>query len=127
MTDFAAVQRAHWREVDAAHFAWQTGAPYIADEEARLLEGVALAPGARFLEVGCGEGGNLHHLARRAPSATLFGVDFTLDKARFAAAHTGARTAGADATALPFCDAAFDAVLIRDLLHHLPDRARGDA
>ncbi len=128
-------QRAYWRDVDAAHFDWQTGGAYIAASEAALLQCVALAPGERLLEIGCGEGANLHHLAGRlerqagesgllqAATGALFGVDFTLGKARFAAERTGARTACADAARLPFCDAAFDAVLVRDLLHHVPDRA----
>ncbi len=114
-------QREYWKEADAAHFAWQTQAPYFADTEARLLDAVDVAPGERLLEIGCGEGANLHHLAARG--ARLFGVDFTFAKARYAR-RTGAATACADAAALPFPDGAFDAVLVRDLLHHVPDRAR---
>jgi SAM-dependent methyltransferase len=107
--------------VDADHFEWQTRGGYIADTEAELLGAVALAPGERLLEIGCGEGANLHHLAARG--ARLVGVDFTLAKARFAAARTGALTACADAGRLPLAGGAFDAVLVRDLLHHVDDRA----
>src|SRR5437762_8389145 len=125
--DFAALQRAYWRGADDAHFAWQTGAPYIADEEAALLDGVAVRPGGRLLEIGCGEGANLHHLARRLSGVRFVGVDFTLAKARFAAVHAGAPAVCADAGALPFADGTFDAVLVRDLLHHLPAHARQGA
>ena len=115
-------QRRYWRDVDIAHFEWQTRGAYIARTEAALLSGVEAGPGEKLLEIGCGEGANLHHLVGRG--ATLFGIDFTLGKARFAAARTGAHTACADAGRLPFRDGAFDAVLVRDLLHHVPERMR---
>lgn len=126
-------QRAWWREVDAEHFRWQTEAPYIAESEARLLDGIfderghesgARRPG-RCLELGCGEGANLVHLLRALPEdqrPTFFAIDFSHAKARFAAEATGARCLRADAARLPFADDSFDAVLIRDLLHHVPSR-----
>lgn len=116
---FSDEQRHYWRAIDAAHFEWQTEGAYIAETEAQLLSAVAVEPGERLLEIGCGEGANLRHLEARG--ARLFGVDFTLEKAGFAST-TGALTACADAGALPFRDGAFDAILIRDLLHHVPDR-----
>jgi SAM-dependent methyltransferase len=42
----------------------------------------------------------------------------------FARQATRADVAVADAGGLPFADASFDVILIRDLLHHLPDRSR---
>src|SRR4051812_12887518 len=119
---FVATQRAHYRDANARHFAWQTGAPWFAASEARLVAGVRARPGERVLEIGCGEGGNLHHIRENAPGAQLFGVDFSAPKAAFAQQATGAQTAAADAAHLPFADGSFDVVLIRDLLHHLPDR-----
>ena len=117
---FTDEQRRYFRDADGAHFRFQTGGGPVADAEARLLAAVTVEPGERLLEVGCGEGGNLHHLAGRG--ARRFGVDFSLAKARFAQQATAAPCAAADATRLPFRDGVFDAVLIRDLLHHLPDR-----
>ena len=122
-----AAQRAYWRDADAGHYRWQTEAPYVAESEAALLDGVTLATGARLLEVGCGEGGNLLHLSRRHVGARLFGTDFSSTKAAFAALATGARTVRADARALPFADGSFDAVLVRDLLHHLSAATRAVA
>jgi len=119
---FEAQQRAHHREASARHYAWQTGAPWFAATEARLLSGVRARPGERVLEIGCGEGGNLHHIGAGAPGARLYGIDFSSARAAFAQSATGARTAVADAGRLPFADGSFEAVLIRDLLHHLPDR-----
>lgn len=117
-TEFVERQREHWQEADAAHFAWQTES-YSGALEARLLGDIRAAEGQRLLEIGCGEGGNLFNL-RRLP-AVRFGVDFSRAKARFARRASQALTAVADAARLPFGDDAFDFVLIRDVLHHVPD------
>jgi SAM-dependent methyltransferase len=113
------LQAEYHRDADVDHLAWQTEGPYFAETEARLLEGVRAEAGERLLEIGCGEGANLHHLGHLP--GTRFGIDFSLEKSR-AARATGARLACADATCLPFADGAFDVVLIRDLLHHVPAR-----
>jgi len=120
---FDRLQREHHARADADHFRWQTAAPWFAATEAGLLDEVELAPGERLCEIGCGEGGNLYHLRARGLPGRLFGVDYSPAKAAFARRATGAAIACADATRLPFGDRAFDALLIRDLLHHLPDRA----
>jgi SAM-dependent methyltransferase len=114
------VQRAYYRAADSAHFTWQTETPYFAAKEAELVAEVQVEAGESLLEIGCGEGGNLFHLRDRP--GRRYGVDFSLAKAAFARGATQAGIACADASALPFADASFDAVLIRDLLHHLPDR-----
>src|SRR5262249_32026387 len=114
-------QRVYFAEADGEHFRWQTGPGYFADTERALLALAHLPARGRLLEIGCGEGGNLHHLG---PRPGRVGVDFSHAKLRHAAAHVaGAAFARADAARLPFPDGAFDAVLIRDLLHHVPDRA----
>ena len=118
-----ALQRAYWASLDRAHFDWQTGNPYIAAPERELLDALVVQPGDSVLEVGCGEGANLRNLAPRLAGAAVFAVDFSLPKAAFAAAE-GRPTACADATRLPFRDSAFDAVLVRDLLHHVPARSQ---
>jgi SAM-dependent methyltransferase len=121
MISFLDEQRSYWREADAARFTWQTRGGPIADEEAQLIAQVQLPSVGWLLEVGCGEGANLHHLAARG--VRCVGVDFALAKARFAASATGMPAACADATRLPFGDGTFDAILVRDLLHHVDDRA----
>ena len=120
---FVALQREHHRRADEAHFLWQTRGPWFARTEAELVAGVRVAPGERLLEIGCGEGGNLHHVAARSPGARLYGVDFSPAKAAFAQRSTGVPCLVADAARLPFVDASFDALLVRDLLHHVPDRS----
>jgi SAM-dependent methyltransferase len=117
-----ALQREYWAEADHGHFRWQTENEYIAATENALLDRVRAAEGERLLEIGCGEGANLRNLRQRLDGARVFAVDFSPPKVRFAS-QGGARGACADAASLPFADRAFDAVLIRDLLHHVPDRA----
>jgi SAM-dependent methyltransferase len=119
MRDERALQLAYHRDADAEHLAWQTEGPYFAETEARLLDGVRAEAGERLLEIGCGEGANLHHL--RHVEGRRVGIDFSFEKSH-AARATGAHVACADATRLPFADQAFDVVLIRDLLHHVPAR-----
>jgi SAM-dependent methyltransferase len=116
------VQRAYSREADPEHYAWQTRDSYFAATEAELLAGLELSPADRLLEMGCGEGGNLYHLRDRG--RLRVGIDASAKKAAFAARHANARALVADAAALPFGEASFDAVLIRDLLHHVRDRGR---
>jgi SAM-dependent methyltransferase len=118
-----ALQHAYWARHDRAHFAWQTGNEYIAGTEARLLGSFHAGENERVLEVGCGEGANLRNLAARMGGAQVFAVDFSLPKAVFAA-RGGWQAACADATRLPFRSDAFDAVLVRDVLHHVQDRQR---
>jgi SAM-dependent methyltransferase len=115
----AQVQRRYFEEADAAHFRWTTApGEGIADTEDALLGPFLPALEGPCLEIGCGEGGNLVRLARRA---SCVGVDLFPEKLRFAArALPATRFAAADAGALPFHDGAFRTVFVRDLLHHVP-------
>ena len=120
--EFVRKQKSYWQEVDEPHFRWQTEGPYIAGTEAALLARAQPRPGERMLEIGCGEGANLVHLRHGQADLDLFAVDFSHAKARFARTATAAHVANADAACLPFRSGTFDAVLVRDLLHHVPDR-----
>ena len=124
-TTFHEVQARAFLHADEPHFFWQTGRDYFAQTERALLEGLPWPAGARVLEVGCGEGGNLHNVLTRESSRPrlVAGVDLFPRKLVFAAAQVpGASFACADALSLPFADGTFDVVLCRDLLHHLQDR-----
>jgi len=47
----------------------------LREEEALMLDGIALPPEAAVLDLGCGLGRHLQHLRRRHPGARLFGVE----------------------------------------------------
>ena len=113
------VQRAYFEAAQAERFHWLTSAPGFAETEDELLRplGRELAP--PLLEIGCGEGNNLLRFAALSPRT---GVDLFARKLVFAARQLPeARFAAADAARLPFADAAFGSVLVRDLLHHVAE------
>ena len=126
--EFLAGQRAHFAEADADHFAWQTSGPGFAEREGAFVRELLAGTDRPLLEIGCGEGANLLHLgAERDAGGPVggvrrIGIDAFARKLAFAARHVpSARFACADAGRLPFRDGAFATVLIRDLLHHLPE------
>jgi len=120
--DFVARQDAHFADADATHFAWQTRGAGFADREAEFLVKLLSGTHRPLLEVGCGEGANLFHLDGDShPDGLAVGVDRSVGKLRFATgAVPSARYVCADATALPYPDASFETVFIRDVLHHVP-------
>ena len=118
MTD-SEVQRAYFEEAEPERFRWVTSAPGFAETEDALLQPLAKDLEAPLLEVGCGEGNNL---LRFDPALQRTGVDLFPKKLGFARRELpDARFAAADGGRLPFADGSFGSVLVRDLLHHVPE------
>lgn len=90
---------------------------------ALALELTAGRPPRRILEYGCGTGGNLAHLARTFPGASLCGCDISEKSLEEAAANApGATLCLIGRETLP--QAAFDLVFVANVLHHVPPPAR---
>jgi SAM-dependent methyltransferase len=82
-----------------------------------VLEGAELGP--RVLELGPGPGLTTEVLAGVAPELTAIELDPDLAAATRARVPT-ARVVQGDATAMPFPEASFSAVVCLTMLHHLP-------
>jgi SAM-dependent methyltransferase len=86
-----------------------------------LREALRGAPGRRLLDVGGGTGN--YALALRDEDWDVVVSDRSPEMLARAAAK-GLETVAADAQALPFADASFDALICVSMLHHVDDRPR---
>lgn len=94
-----------------------------------VFDQFALPAAARVLEVGCGPGRLWSRNSDRLPPGWQITLsDFSAGMLAEARQNlAGARPFGfeqADAQALPFAEAAFDAVIANHMLYHVPDRPR---
>jgi ubiquinone/menaquinone biosynthesis C-methylase UbiE len=103
--------------------------PAVAGLKARSYEILALEPGGRVLDVGCGEGTDVERLAELVgPAGEAVGVDSSERLIAAARKKRRGRFVAGRATELPFPDDAFDACRADRVLQHLaePQRAVGE-
>lgn len=97
---------------------------------AQFLDWLAPENGLRWLDVGCGNGAFTEDLMARCAPSALVGIDpapAQIDYARSRPALATARFEVADAMALPFVDASFDAAVMPLVIFFVPEPARGVA
>ena len=116
---FDAFERAGWNDGRAAPYHDGLGA-ITSRPVGALLDAAAVAPGRRVLDVATGPGYAAGLAARRG--ATAVGVDFARSMVELAARlHPDVEFREADASALPFGDATFDAAIANFLMPHVSD------
>jgi SAM-dependent methyltransferase len=122
------------RYADEGDLVWQRSKPFAPQDRAeslRLLDAFVAAaahldvpPGARVLDLGGGPGWVSELLLRLGLTPVTLDLSpslLELGRDRFARAGLPARFVRSDMTALPFADGSFEAAIVVDALHHVPD------
>jgi len=89
-----------------------------------VFDFLAIAPGDRVLDAGCGRGFYLNFLRALHPRADVVGIE--LDRPLLPAARRavpGARLVNANLYHLPFRAGAFDKIVFSEVIEHVPDDA----
>jgi ubiquinone/menaquinone biosynthesis C-methylase UbiE len=95
-----------------------------------FIDWLALRPGLKWIDVGCGTGALSKLIVERCAPAEVQGIDPSesqLDFARKRLAGRVAKFSRGDATALPFSEDAFDAAVMGLVIFFVPDPAKGVA
>ena len=92
----------------------------FAEAEAWHLTALGDVAGRHVLDYGCGTGGTTQHLLEQGAYVTGFDISLLrLQEARYRTGDSQATYVECAAEHLPFAGAAFDAVLGKQILHHL--------
>jgi len=87
-----------------------------------IREAVAGRTAPALLDVGCGTGGNLVHIASELPGARLVGLDLDADALRFSSERDlGARLLRGSGDRLPLRTGSIDCVVALDFIEHVDD------
>ncbi len=92
----------------------------------QFLDWMAIPPGQRWLDVGCGNGAFTEEIIARCAPCAVSGLDPSqeqIDHARRREAGKMADYLTGDAQALPFADGAFDAAMMALVISFVPDPA----
>lgn len=102
-------------------------AGYVAASVRETLGRLALRPGERVLDVGCGTGALLAAVRRAVPGIHAVGVDLAPEMLAAGQAKLGVAVplAAADAARLPFRHGSFDLVVSSSSFHYWPDPDAG--
>ena len=95
-----------------------------------FLDWLALPPGLRWVDVGCGNGAFTELIVDRCAPAEIQGIDPSQGQLAFARTRPAARVAQfqlGDAMALPFPEHRFDVAVMALVLFFVPDPAKGVA
>jgi len=96
----------------------------------KFIDFAGLAAGEKILDVGCGTGSLTFALAKSADLAEIQAIDFSVvfvEAARQRNTDPRITISQADATALPFANAAFDRALALLVLHFVPEAGKAVA
>jgi SAM-dependent methyltransferase len=84
----------------------------------RVIDDLALAPGARILDAGCGSGRNMVELARRG---TVTGIEVSQASVVLARERDVGEVIAGSVLEMPFADHSFDLAVTLDVIEHLQD------
>jgi SAM-dependent methyltransferase len=93
-----------------------------------FLDWLALPPGLRWIDIGCGNGAFTELLVERCSPTEVQGIDPSDGQLAFARTRPSSRLAmfrQGDAMALPFADGSFDAAVMALVLVFVPDPSQG--
>jgi ubiquinone/menaquinone biosynthesis C-methylase UbiE len=97
---------------------------------AQFLDWLAVPPGQRWLDVGCGNGAFTEEMIGHCAPVAVTGIDPSEEQLVYARTRPGARLAvfqRGDAQVLPFADASFDIAVMALVIAFLPDPAKAVA